>query len=104
MLGKVLGLGGATLTQLFIWIILGALVYVGSGAMAITIDPGISHVVFNPVVLVFFGLFLIFGYLMFSTLFALVGSIVNSDKEAKNFIFPITMLMVLPLMIGVSII
>ena len=104
MLGKVLGLGGATLTQLFIWLILGAILYTGSGAMAITIDPGISHVVFNPVVLVFFGLFLIFGYLMFSTLFVLVGSIVNSDKEAKNFILPITMLLVLPLMIGISII
>ncbi len=104
MLGKVLGLGGATLTQLFIWIFLGALVYVGSGAMALAIDPGISHVVFNPVVLVFFGLFMIFGYLMFATLFLLVGSVVNSDKEAKNFIFPITMLLVLPLMIGISII
>ncbi len=104
MLGKVLGLGAATLTQLFIWIILGAIVHAGSGAMAITIDPGISHVVFNPVVLTFFGLFLIFGYLMFSTLFVLIGSIVNSDKEAKNFIFPITMLLVLPFIIGISII
>jgi len=104
MLGKVLGLGGATLTQFFIWIILGAIVYVGSGAMAFTIDPAISHVIFNPVVLVFFGLFMIFGYIMFSTLFALVGSIVNSDKEAQNFIFPVTMLLVLPFIIGISII
>ncbi len=104
MLGKVLGLGGATLTQLFIWIIMGAIVYIGSGAMAMAIDPGIFRLVFNPVVLVFFGLFMIFGYLLYSTLFVLVGSIVNSDKEAKNFIFPITMLLVLPFMIGISII
>ena len=104
MLGKVLGLGGATLTQLLIWLILGAFVYAGSGAMAIAIDPGISHVVFNPVVLIFFGLFLIFGYMMFSTLFALIGSIVNSDKEAQSFIFPVTMLLILPFIIGISII
>lgn len=104
MLGKVLGLGGATLTQLFIWIVLGAIVYVGSGAMAIAIDPGVVHVIFNPVVLVFFCLFLIFGYIMFSTLFALVGSLVNSDKEAQNYIFPVTMLLVLPFIIGISII
>ncbi len=104
MLGKVLGLGGATLTQLFIWIILGAIVYLGSGALAFAIDPGVSHVIFNPVVLVFFGLFMIFGYIMFSTLFALVGSIVNSDKEAQNYIFPVTMLLVVPFIVGISII
>jgi len=104
MLGKVLGLGGATLTQLFIWIILGAVVYMGSGAMAIAINPGILHVIYNPVVLVFFGLFMIFGYILFSTLFLLVGSVVNSDKEAQNFIFPITMLLVLPIIIGISVI
>ena len=104
MLGKVLGLGGATLTQLFIWIFLGGVVYAGSGAMAMNINPGVMHVVFNPVVLTFFGLFMIFGYIMFSTLFALVGSIVNSDKEAQNFVFPITMLLVLPFIIGISII
>jgi ABC-2 type transport system permease protein len=104
MLGKVLGLGGATLTQLFIWIALGIVAYFGSGAMALTIDPAISHVVFNPLVLVFFGLFMIFGYIMFSTLFALVGSLVNSDKEAQNYIFPVTMLLVLPFIIGISII
>ncbi len=104
MLGKVLGLGGATLTQLFIWLVLGAIVYMGSGAMALTIDPGVTHVVFNPVVLVFFCLFMIFGYIMYSTLFALIGSIVNSDKEAQNFIFPVTMFLILPFMIGISII
>lgn len=104
MLGKILGLGGATLTQLFIWIALGLLVYAGSGALAMNVDPGVAHVAFNPLVLTFFGLFLIFGYIMFSTLFALVGSLVNSDKEAQNYIFPVTMLLVLPFIIGISII
>lgn len=104
MLGKILGLGGATLTQLFIWIALGLLVYAGSGALAMNIDPAVAHVAFNPLVLVFFALFLIFGYIMFSTLFALVGSLVNSDKEAQNYIFPVTMLLVLPFIIGISII
>ncbi|MGH8015384.1 MAG: ABC transporter permease [Candidatus Zixiibacteriota bacterium] len=104
MLGKVLGLGGATLTQLFIWLALGGIVYAGSGALAMNIDPSVAHVAFNPVVLTFFCLFLIFGYIMFSTMFALVGSLVNSDKEAQNYIFPVTMLLVLPFIIGISII
>jgi ABC-2 type transport system permease protein len=33
---------------------------------------------------------------MYSTLFALIGSICNSDKEAQNYIFPITMSLLLP--------
>ena len=104
MLGKVFGLGGATLTQLFIWILMGAALYFGSGAFAVAIDPGIAKIVFNPVVLTFFCLFLIFGYLMFATLFALLGSIVNSEKEAQNFVMPLTMLLVVPFVIGIAII
>jgi ABC-2 type transport system permease protein len=104
LLGKVLGLGGATLTQLFIWLGLGAVAYFASGAVALTINREIVHVALNPIVLIFFCLYLIFGYLMFSTLFAMVGSLVNSDKEAQNYIFPVTMLLVVPFIIGISII
>ncbi|MCH7570000.1 MAG: ABC transporter permease, partial [Deltaproteobacteria bacterium] len=104
LLGKVFGLGGATLTQLFIWILMGAGLYFGSGAFAIAVDPGITKIVFNPIVLIFFCLFLIFGYLMFATMFALLGSIVNSEKEAQNFVMPITMLLVVPIVIGISVV
>ncbi len=104
MLGKVFGLGGATLTQLFIWMLMGAGLYFGSGAFATAINPGIAKIVFNPVVLTFFCLFLIFGYLMFATLFALLGSIVNSEKEAQNFVMPLTMLLVVPFVIGIAVI
>jgi len=104
LLGKVFGLGGATLTQLFVWILMGAGLYFGSGTFAVGINPGIAKIVFNPVVLTFFCLFLIFGYLMFATLFALLGSIVNSEKEAQNFVMPITMLLVAPFIIGIAVI
>ena len=104
LLGKVFGLGGATLTQLFIWILMGAGLYFGSGIFAAAINPGIAKIVFNPVVLTFFFLFLVFGYIMFATLFALVGSIVNSEKEAQNFVMPVTMLLVAPFIIGISVI
>jgi len=49
-------------------------------------------------------LYLILGYLMFSTLFALIGSIVNTDKEAQNFIFPITMTLLLPVIMAMYIV
>ena len=102
MMGKVLGLGAATFTQVFIWVILGAGIYSMKGAF--DINPSIDRILFNPVIIIFFILFMISGYLLFSTLFALIGSIVNNEKEAQSFIFPITMMMVLPFMVGIYVI
>ena len=102
MLGKVLGLGAATLTQVAIWFAVGAMAFVFRGTL--NIDPSVDRIVFNPAVIVFFVLFLISGYLLFSTLFALIGSIVNTEKEAQNFVAPLTILMVLPFMLGIVVI
>lgn len=104
MLGKILGLGAATLTQIAIWAALGGVLYLASGAFAFNIDPAIASIAFNPMVLVFFALFMIFGYLLFSSIFALLGSIVNTEKEAQSFVAPIIMVLILPMIIGMSII
>jgi ABC-2 type transport system permease protein len=104
MAGKILGLGAATFTQVAIWTLVGVGIYFIGGVSSIDIDASISRLVFNPVIVVFFILFLITGYLMFSTIFALIGSIVNSEKEAQSFVFPITMSMILPVMLGIYIV
>jgi len=102
MLGKVIGLGAATFTQVSIWVILGAGLYSMKGSF--DIDSSIDRILFNPVIAAFFVFFMMSGYLLFSTLFALIGSIVNSEKEAQNFVMPITMIMILPFMLGIYII
>ncbi len=102
MLGKIMGLGAATLTQVAIWFALGAVMFMMRSA--VSVDPSIDRIVFDPVIIVFFILFLVSGYLLFSTLFALVGSIVNTEKEAQNFVAPITILMVLPFLLGIAVV
>jgi ABC-2 type transport system permease protein len=102
MAGKVIGLGLASLTQVAIWFVMGLGLWSFRSSLAISSD--VAGVIFNPVFLVFFIIYLILGYLLYSTLFALIGSIVNSDKEAQNFIFPITMSMLLPVMIAMYIV
>ena len=102
MLGKICGLGAATFTQVSVWVLMGAVLYTQKGML--DLDPSIDRLIFNPVIVIFFVLFLIFGYLLYSTVFALVGSIVNNEKEAQGFIFPITMSLMLPVIIGVSIV
>jgi ABC-2 type transport system permease protein len=104
MLGKIFGLGAATLTAVLVWIAIGAGFSIVSGAMAFKMDAGITMVVFNPVVIVFFALFLISGYLMYSTIFALLGSVVNNEKESQSFIMPIVMCMILPVIVGINVI
>ncbi len=104
MLGKVIGLGLAAFTQVAVWVVLGLGIFFFSGAMAFEIDPSLSRMVFNPVIVVFFVLLFVSGYIMYSTIFALIGSIVNSDKEAQNYIFPVTIMLIAPVIVGSAVI
>ncbi len=102
MLGKILGLGAATFTQLVVWYVIGLGIYLMRGTL--NIDPSIARIVFDPFIILSFILFMISGYLLFSTLFALVGSIVNSEKEAQNFVAPITLTMIVPVILGIHVV
>ncbi len=102
MLGKIMGLGAATFTQVAIWFSIGGIMFLQKSAL--DINPSIDRIIFNAPIVIFFILFLTFGYIMFSTIFALVGSIVNTEKEAQSFVMPITMTMVLPFMVGIYVV
>lgn len=102
MAGKIIGLGMASLTQVAIWMVIGMGIYYFRGDLSISAE--ISDVLFNPVLIFFFVIYLILGYLLYSTLFALIGSIVNSEKEAQGFVFPITMTVMLPIILSMYIV
>jgi ABC-2 type transport system permease protein len=102
MAGKIIGLGLASLTQVAVWVTIGLGIYSYRGALNISAD--ISGIIFNPVFITFFVLYLVIGYILYSTLFALIGSVCNTDKEAQNFIFPITMSLIFPIIIAMYII
>ncbi|MDZ4723021.1 MAG: ABC transporter permease [candidate division Zixibacteria bacterium] len=104
MFGKLMGLGAAAFTQVLVWVSLGALLFVSRGMLGLNIDSSIDRLLFNPVIIFFFVAFLITGYIMYSSIFALIGSIVNTEKEAQNFIFPITMSLILPMMVAIAVI
>lgn len=97
MLGKVIGLGAANLTQIAVWVGIGAVLFLYRGALNVPAEIG--GIVFNPVLIVFFILFLIIAYVMYSSIFAFIGSICNTDKEAQNFMFPIIMSLMLPVLL-----
>jgi ABC-2 type transport system permease protein len=123
MMGKIIGLASVGLLQFLIWIILmstltfGVLGYFGidppqqqamqqmapevaaqQAAMNSTVINGINEVMNLPWGYILFNFLFYFlgGYLIYGALFAAVGSAVDSPAEAQQFMFPIT----IPLLIS----
>ncbi len=120
MLGKIIGIGGVGLTQFLIWILLiiGLQFLIplffpeigrqieqasasggtqGGGMLGI-----ISSLKTLPIgnILFSFIFYFVGGYMMYASLFAAVGSMVNEDpQEAQQLVFPITMPIILAFVI-----
>ncbi len=93
MLGKLVGVGLAGLTQLAIWVIsLLALASVGlSQASAAGMDIQIPNI--SPVMIVLFFIFFLLGFFSYASIFALIGSMVTTVQEAGQFALPPIMLL-----------
>jgi ABC-2 type transport system permease protein len=85
--GKLLGIGAAGLTQFLVWSLSLLLASLGAAAYA----PRASLPEVTPLVLVSFVVFFLLGYALYSSLFAAVGSCVNTTQEAQSLAFPVFM-------------
>jgi ABC-2 type transport system permease protein len=98
MLGKILGIGSAGLTQFFVWI---ALMFIGTNYGIFLVQKIASNgnemslPTINPMIYVAFVLFFILGYFLYSTLYAALGAMVNSDSEAQNLQWPVMILIII---------
>ncbi len=117
MMGKVLGIAAVGLTQLAMWIVLttvlasvGLTVFsaraeatrqtanaMGQTEMVAAAESNVVadfmkqiHSINVPLTVGAFTLYFIGGYLLYGALFAAVGSAVDSDADAQQFLFPIT--------------
>ena len=95
MAGKILGVGAVGLTQIGIWAAV-TLAYIVPSAAAM---GGQIKTVLSPALLVYFAIFYLFGYALYSTLYAAIGSMVNSEQEAQQLQF----IVVLPLVAAVGV-
>jgi ABC-2 type transport system permease protein len=86
MAGKILGVGAVGLTQVLIWATFGALI----GSPMIMAAKSMMKDVHLPIaVIVAFPTFFVLGYLLYSTMYAAVGAMVNSDEEAQQMQWPV---------------
>ena len=103
MLGKIMGVCAVSLTQMAIWIGAAIALFAGALPMMIAARPELANlenlrqvVPGAGLMLLFLGFFL-FGFLMYSGLYAAVGAMCNSDEEAQQAQFPMIMLLVVPI-------
>jgi ABC-2 type transport system permease protein len=97
MAGKILGVGAVGLTQVGIWAA-AATAYGGAAAAA-----GGIKISLTPVLLGYFIVFFLLGYVLYSALCAAVGAMVNSEQEAQQMQFLVMMPMILSVIFIVNI-
>jgi ABC-2 type transport system permease protein len=93
--GKILGLAAAGLTQVAIWLAMagGVAGVTGAGAAA----AGMSALgSFDVRVIPYFLIFYVLGYLTYASVYAIGGSVTNSEKEAQQFVAPIMFFLLIP--------
>ena len=124
MMGKILGVALVGLTQFVSWIVLSGLLLtvlgVAFGASAIDqnsiqeaqsqmskVDTGAMGQIMAQLqsldftkLMVGFVLFFFGGFLLYSSLFAAIGSAVDSDTETQQFMFPVSMPLIFGLVIA----
>ncbi|MBE0567641.1 MAG: ABC transporter permease [Krumholzibacteria bacterium] len=96
MLGKVLGIGAAGLTQFGIW----ALTFFALSQRGVTVGEFTLDVGFlTPIILVSFVVFFVLGFFLYATLYAGVGAMCNTVQDSQQFHTPLAMGMVVPMML-----
>jgi ABC-2 type transport system permease protein len=97
LVGKLLGVGAAGLTQFLVWALsLFAVSLGGAGMMAAMGGGKLPEI--SPLLLVGLVVYFLLGFLLYSSLFAAVGASVNTSQEAQSLAFPVMM----PLIVGVT--
>jgi ABC-2 type transport system permease protein len=96
LMGKVVGIGLAGLTQLAIWSTMGLVVTLLGGATSFSILAQV-HVPFS--VFVYFVVYFVLGFLLYASLFTVIGSICSNEQDAQQLQGLVTMPMVIPILI-----
>jgi ABC-2 type transport system permease protein len=132
MLGKILGIGAVGLTQFLLWIILSTgISTIGANVLMNTNDTKTEQVLTKnnnkaemspqqggaaqqffkaadtinfPFIISTFIFYFIGGYLLYSALFAAVGSAVDSETETQQFMLPITLPLIFTFILGMNVV
>lgn len=99
MMGKLIGVSLVALTQMGIWAV-AFLVFSlwAAGGSSITLPQ------LPPMLLVYFGLYFLMGYFIYSTVYAVVGSMVTTTQEGGQLAMPVVFMLIAGLFLSFNII
>ena len=113
MMGKILGVALVGLTQFILWILLtfaiatiAELMFMDASSMATELNSTQQSVLLSEIsnltgginlmhIFISFIFYFLAGYLMYSSLFAAVGSAVDAEADTQQFVLPITIPLIL---------
>ena len=104
MAGKIIGVGAVGLTQIGIWFATGSIL--GTGGYAVihqVIGDSMKDAHVPTAAILLFPVFFILGYATYSCLYAAIGAMCNSDEEAQQLQFPVTLPLILCMVFAMSI-
>jgi len=107
MAGKIVGIAAVGFTQYAIWVVFGLAATRYSKSMITRAFPAAAAFEMPSIpsyIFIYFVLFFIGGYFLYATMYAAIGSMVNSEKEAQNLIMPVTMFLIIPILLMMFII
>ncbi len=94
-MGKLLGIGGAGLTQIMIWAAMGvlmALYGLSSGASFI------ANINLSPATIGYFVLYFVSGFLLYASMFSVIGAAYNTEQEAQQMQGIVNMILIIPML------
>ena len=91
MAGKMIGVGSVGLTQVAVW--LATAILLTSSTLISSMAGGGIHVSLSAMQIIFFVVYFLLGYLLYSSVAAALGAMVNSEQELQQ----LNMFLVMPL-------
>jgi ABC-2 type transport system permease protein len=101
MAGKILGVGAVGLTQVGIWV---ALALLANTPMIAASSDMREFIASSAGILIWLPIYFVLGFMLYSGLYAALGAAVNSDQEAQQLQFFVTMPLIIPIIIMTMII
>lgn len=111
MMGKIIGIGLVGLTQLLIWAVLLGVVSASAGTWLTSSGMGDAAPMLANMELLFsvnwieilicFLLFFVGGYLIYASIFAIIGAAVDNAQDTQQFVMPVTLIFIFALYVGI---
>lgn len=97
MAGKIWGIGATGLTIIGSWVVFALFGVWLAPKLLGGVDLSWTAVIGDPLYLISFVVYFLFGYLLYAAILVGIGSVCNSLKEAQNLLQPVFLLLIVPL-------